>query len=360
LLIVGVLLTFLNVQSLRAGEGSELTTSAALVLTGYLGILCGLGHVITPSAIAVVAAGLLTWKERLAGFSQKITASELRSAILLAILTFAIYPVLPDRFVDPWNVIAPRAAWLTVLLIAAIGFVNYVLFKFFGTRGVELTGFLGGLVNSTITVAELANRARSPDARMRDGAYRGVLLSTAAMALRNALLLCVLSFKALLGSIIPLLLMLALSTGLGLRGKRAESEGEGAGPQLPLQSPFSLTSALKYGLVFLILQVAGTIAQRALGRFGFFAVSTVGGFVSSASAVASAASLAAHGVLAPGVAGIGAVLASLASAAVHVVIIYRVAGQVPGARRLSWSLAGILLLGAAGALVQERLGILAW
>jgi uncharacterized membrane protein (DUF4010 family) len=360
LLLVGVLLTFLNVQSLRAGEGSELTTSAALVLTGYLGILCGLGHVITPSAIAVIAAGLLTWKERLAGFSQKITASELRSAILLAILTFAIYPLLPDRFVDPWHVIAPRAAWLTVILIAAIGFVNYVLFKLFGTRGVELTGFLGGLVNSTVTVTELANRARSSDARLRDGAYRGVLLSTAAMALRNAFLLCVLSFKALLGSVIPLALMLAMSAGLTLAGRRAEPDDGGAGPQLPLESPFSLTSALKYGLVFLVIQVVGTIAQRGLGRFGFFAVSTMGGFVSSASTVASAASLAAHGVLEPGVAGIGAILASLSSAAVHIAIVYRVAGPAPGARRLSWKLAAILLIGTAGALLQERLGILAW
>ena len=41
---------------------------------------------------------------------------------------------------------------------------------------------------------------------------------------------------------------------------------------------------------------AGIAAQRLLGDLGFYAVSLVGGLVSSASAVASAASLVANGV----------------------------------------------------------------
>jgi uncharacterized membrane protein (DUF4010 family) len=352
MLLVGILLAFLNLQSLRAGEGSELTTSAALVLTGYLGVLCGLGHVVTPAAIAVVAAGLLAWKERLAGWSQKITAGELRSAILLAILTFAIYPLLPDRFVDPWRLIAPRAAWATVILIAAIGFVNYVLWRLFGARGVELTGFLGGLVNSTVTVTELATRARGPDPVLREGAYRGVLLSTAAMALRNAVLLGVLSVGALVGAVVPLALILLASMGLGLLHRRAPVDDGAAGPSLPLESPFAFSAALKYGLVFLLLQVAGTLAQRFVGRLGFFAVSAIGGLFSSASAVASAALLASQGELEPAVAGVGAILASLASAGVHIAIVSRVAGSAPGARRLSWALALVLLIGTAGAVLQ--------
>jgi hypothetical protein len=37
---------------------------------------------------------------------------------------------------------------------------------------------------------------------------------------------------------------------------------------LPLESPFSLRSTLKFGLIFLALQVAGTLVQRALGQIG--------------------------------------------------------------------------------------------
>jgi uncharacterized membrane protein (DUF4010 family) len=356
MLLVGVLLVFLNLQSLLAGEGTELTTSAALVLTGFLGLLCGLGHVVTPSALAVVAAGLLAWKERLAGFSHKITAPELRSAILLAILTFAIYPLLPEGFIDPWQLIAPRAAWLTVILIAAIGFVNYLLWKVYGARGVEFTGFLGGLVNSTVTVTELAARARRGSLELQNAAYRGILLSTAAMALRNSVLLGVLSVSALVGSAIPLALILLASASFALLF-HATPDVHPA-PPLPLESPFSFTAALKYGLVFLVLQIVGTLSQRSLGQVGFYAVSLAGGLVSSASAVASAATLSSRGILDPHVAGIGAIVASLASAAVNVVIVARIGGSDRLTRNVSRSIAIVLLLGTVSALVQARWRIL--
>lgn len=186
--LLGVLVGFLNWQSLRANQGAELTTSAALLVTGYTGILCGQGHHVTPAAVAVVSAGLLAWKERLAGFSHRLTAEELRSAILLSVLAFGIYPVLPDHPVDHWGLFAPRAVLVTVILIAAIGFVNYVLWKVAGPRGMELTGFLGGLVNSTVTVTEVAARVRETSGAVANVAYRSVLLATLAMALRNTLL----------------------------------------------------------------------------------------------------------------------------------------------------------------------------
>ncbi len=354
-LLLGVLVCFLNWQSLRANQGAELTTSAALLVTGFTGVLCGLGHVVTPAAVAVTSAGLLTWKERLAGFSHQLTAEELRSAILLAILAFAIYPVLPASPVDPWGLIAPRAAWVTVILIAAMGFVNYLLLKLFGTRGVEVTGFLGGLVNSTVTVTELSNRVRETDGQLQDVAYRGVMLATAAMALRNAVLLGLLSYRALVNSAVPLALILLSSIGLALVRTRRTEAPEAAAPSLPLQSPFSLQSALKFGAFLLVFQVVGTAGQSLLGHAGFYAVSALGGLVSSASAVASAASLCAHGLLTPTIAGVGAIIASLASAAVNFVLVARVSGQRPLTLRLGWALGMVVVLGLVGAFVQTRL-----
>jgi len=351
--LIGVLVAFLNLQSLRAGQGTELTTSAAMVLTGLLGLMAGLGHVITPSALAVIAAGLLAWKERLAGWSHKITANELRSAILLAILTFAIHPLLPDHPIDPWQLFAPRAVWFTVILIAAIGFVNYLLWKAYGARGIEFTGFLGGLVNSTVTVTELAERARQGGPEMQDSACRGILLSTAAMALRNAVVLGVLSASALVNSLVPLVLILLASAAFALIVRPAPA-GLGAGPSLPLESPFSLRAALKYGFIFLLLQAVGTLGQRFLGHVGFYAVSLMGGLVSSASAVASAAIMSSRGVLDPHVAGVGAIIASLASAAVNIAIVVRIDRAIPLARRVTASIALVVLLGVAGALFQAR------
>lgn len=348
--LVGVLLVFLNLQSMRTDVSTELTTSAALLVTCMTGVLCGHGHRVTPVAVSVVTAGLLSWKESLAAFGHKLTAAELRSAILLGILAFAIYPVLPAHSIDPWGLIVPRAAWLTVLLIASIGFANYILWKLFGTRGIEFAGFLGGLVNSTVTVNELSARVADVGVGMVTVAYRGIMLSVTAMALRNAMVLGLLQPSALAVSGATLALMLLVSGGLALGAVGVSPAGTEDQP-LDLKSPFSLASALKFGVIFLMLQIAGTGAQRLFGQLGFYVVSVVGGFVSSASAVAAAATLTSAGKVSPTVAGVGAVLASLASASVNIVLVARLARSDELSRRIRLSTLAVLAIGLVGVVV---------
>lgn len=350
--LLALLVLLLNVHSLRMGQGLELTTSTALFVTGFAGILCGFGHTLTPAALAAVTAALLAWKEPLAGFSRALTVTELRSAIALSILALVIYPALPFGAVDRWDLIEPRAAWLTVLLVAGMGFANYVALKLYGARGIELTGFLGGLVNSTVTTTELARRDRESSGALADSTFRAIVLATGAMILRNAVLLAVLAPAALVSGAAAVALMLVGSALFVLPHRTVDAPA----PTLPLSSPFALTSAIRFGLIFLALQVAGTLAQRALGEVGFYAVSLVGGMVSSASAVASAGAVAAHHQVDVGVAATGAVLATLVSAAINLPLAARVSSNRALARRLALPIAVIVALGIAGVAAQRLLG----
>jgi uncharacterized membrane protein (DUF4010 family) len=354
LALLGVLIAFLNIETLRTGEGAEITTSAALVVTGFAGLLAGQGHTFTPMAAAIMTAGLLAWKEPLAGFSTALTEAEFRSAVLLAILAFVIYPVLPRGTIDPWHVVEPRSAWVTVILIAGLGFTNYVLLKIYGARGIELTGFLGGLVNSTATATELAQRVRESGGAFAEAAYRGIVLSTAAMLLRNAVILGALAPAALLAAALPLTLMFVVAAGAALRrAGPASAAATGTNEPLPsLTSPFSPFAALQFGLLFLALQVAGDLAQRMLGYAGLLAVSAVGGLVSSASAVGAAANAAATHASPPHVAGWATVIASLMSACVTLPIVARVASNRALVRRVSLVLGLAAVAGAAGAAIQ--------
>lgn len=124
-------------------------------------------------------------------------------------------------------------------------------------------------------------------------------------------------------------------------------------PEVHLASPFSLTAALKFVLLFLVLQEAGGLAQAALGDAGFYAVSLVGGLVSSGSAVASAGALAARGAVSSEVAGTGAVIAALASAAVNLPLVARIAGDPALLRRLGGALALVLAAGLFGVAAQQ-------
>ncbi|MDB5758788.1 MAG: magnesium transporter accessory protein [Burkholderia sp.] len=352
LVFTALLTVFLNLQELHTHKGTELTTSAAMLVTCVVGILCGKGHTLTPAAIMVSATALLAWKDRLQGFSIGLTENELRSALLLAILAIVIYPALPTGSIGPWGLIEPRAAWATVILIAGIGFVNYVLWKMYGTRGVTIAGFLGGLVNSSVTVSELAARiGKSHNRREIGAAYQGILLATCAMLARNTVILLLLAPRAAASAGVSFALMLLASAGWALFGRKPqgidrpeESHGDG-GSSLAL--PFSLWAALKFGFIFLVLHIAGVVTQRFLGDVGFYLVSLIGGAVSSASAVAAAASLASNGSITPGVAATGAVIASIASVAINLPFVFRAKNRRVSVG-LSIAMCVIALLGLIG------------
>ncbi len=354
--LIGLFICFLNFREWRLHQSLLLTTSAALIIVGFCGVLCGKGHTFTPVATAVITAALLAWKQPITGFATGLSGVELRSAILLAILSFIVYPVLPAHPVGPYGLIQPQETWATVLLIAALGFVNYVLWKIYGPRSIDITSFLGGLVNSTAAVAELSSRVREAGEGFVKLAYRGVLLATGAMLLRNSLVLAILAAQAFTSSLIPMLIMLATTAILLLRGA-----GMSAGttselpPDLKLEQPFSLKVALKFGVVFLVLSVAGVLAQRSLGVYGFYAVSIAGGLLSSASSVAAAGTAAAHHQVSFRVAANGAVLASLTSVFINIPLVARSGGQPRLTKILARALLIVIAFGVFGVLVHKPL-----
>ena len=225
-----------------------------------------------------------------------------------------IYPALPLGKVDRWDLLDLRGALIVVILIAGIGLCNYVLLKLYGARAVELTGFFGGLVNSTVTVSEMAVRVRETGGALADVAYRGVMLATVAMLLRNAILLALLAPAALLVRMAAVHPDAGGGGGAGAvprrcrgqlagacRGfacgdprrrrsrscrRRARRRGQCRGRcwrrrgrwsgrrwhkrparRLPIcvwSRRFRSVPALQLGLLFVGLQVAGTLAQRTL------------------------------------------------------------------------------------------------
>lgn len=354
LCLLGLLIFFLNWQSLRDGKGTELTTSAALLVTGLAGILCGKGHTITPAAVGVTTAGLLTWKEKLAGFSHNLTAEEVRAEILLGILTFAIYPVLPTHAVDPWGLIVPQTAFVTVIVIAAIGFINYILMKVLGPKGMEVTAFFGGLVNSRKVIVELTSRLKSSGERLLPSVYRGVMLATGSMLLRNALIVILFASAAVPHCMIPFSLMLAAAAALWYFYPAEMQNTEGT-PPLTLESPFRLSAAVQFALVFLVLNIIGALVQRNFGSGSFYFVSILGGFLSSASSIASAATLMSHGDL-PITTGVnGIILSSLTSILINIPLIRTMTKDRTFKRRVFWSLLLIAILGAAGMALNDVL-----
>jgi uncharacterized membrane protein (DUF4010 family) len=344
-----LLIAAADIRNFLSKQSLELTTSLALLLVFVAGYLVGIGHVFTPVASAIIITMLLAWKLELRKFAGGLKLEEIRSAVLLGLLGFVIYPVIPNRFVDPWQLLNPRAAWVIVIVIAGIGFVNYVLLKLYGTRGIYLSGFLGGLVNSTAAAAELAKPLGSGNTSS-GVAVAALLLTIVAMFARNLVILAIFSPSAVGAAAGPLLIM-ALGALILVRRSR-ERAGDTPG-EIHLESPVSIRHVLYFAGLFVLIEVVSTLGERHLGKFGFLGISILGGLVSSASTTAAAANMVAHGQLQPGLAGTGVVLASLASALVNLPIIQRQARNPALFRKLAAFTIALAVLGIAVLLLRE-------
>jgi len=349
--LVGIFLIviFANARSLIVDRSLEATTSAALLVVFVLGALAGQGHLFTPVAAAILMTMLLAWKVELHRFAGGLQPAEIRSAVLLGLLGLVVYPILPDRFIDKWQLLNPRQAWITVIVIAGIGFVNYVLLKMYGTKGVYFSGFLGGFVNSSAAAVELA-RPLGASGTPSGVAVAALLLTIVAMFARNLLILALFAPSAVPTAAGPLVAMFIVAL---IFVRRAHSDGGETPAQIHLESPVSLIRVLNFAVLFVLIQIVSTLGERHLGKFGFLGVSVLGGLVSSASTSAAAANLVARAQMHAPLAGEGVVLASLASALINLPIINRNAKNPALSRKLTALTVALVVVGIAVLALQE-------
>lgn len=345
-----VAVVFLNWRSLVKDRSLEMTTSIALLATHLLGILIGQGSFLLATAIGITMTFLLAWKAEMTRFATALSLEELRSVVLFGLLSFVIYPLLPPGYVDRWKLINLRAAWVAVIVISAIGFVNYILLRLYGMRGVQYTGFLGGLVNSTATVAEVGRRLDVEKEGLSRSLLDTMLLSNAAMLLRNGAILAAFYPRGLLHGWLAVGLMMVVTFLLVFARRGTDPVEPSRG--VSLEFPFSLRQALGFGFLFLVISAGINLAERWIGTAGLYGIAFLGGLVSSASTSAALAILAAQGRATEMTAGVSVVLTSMASLIFHI----PVARLASRSGRFAWQLAGrsfvILFAGLLGLIVE--------
>jgi uncharacterized membrane protein (DUF4010 family) len=352
---VFILVVAMNVRSLIAEQTLEITTSAALIVNYLLGALVGLGHIFTPVAGAIVMTMLLAWKTELNKFAGGLLPSEIRSAILLGLIGFVIYPVLPDRYIDPWQLFNPSDAWISVIAIAGIGFVNYVCLRVFSTSGLYMGAIFGGLVNSSATVAEVSSRAEHSG--MADKMTTLCLLTTIAMFARNLLIATLFSPASISATLMPLAAMSLVAALFILRDKITKVKLVTTTQRLELDSPISIKKVLSFGILFIMIEVSGTLLTRFFGSYGLLATGVFGGLVSSASTTAAAATMAMHHKISPALAGSVAIVSSLASAVINLPIVWKTISDKAAVKKLTVELLLVIITGIAAVILDRIFGL---
>lgn len=295
-------------------DGLSLTTSVSLLVAYGVGVLVASGYPLEAVTVTVLSSLLLVLKRELHSFAWGLTRAELRSAAEFAIIAFVVYPVLPPGGYELGTgglavTVEPRVIWLLVVTVAGIGIVNYAVVQTYGSRGIAVTGFFGGLASSTAVVGAMLDHVRQRP-ETRSYAVAAILLADAAMAARNLTIALAFTLESglLVGAVVPLGAVI-----LGSFVIAALTADWGENLEMDLESPFSLRSVLGFGGLFFLVVVAGGLAASQFGTAGFYVTAALTGLVSSAGATTSAVLLYRGGPLTAEEAVLAILLATAAS-----------------------------------------------
>ncbi len=293
-------------------DGLSLTTSVSMLVAYGVGVLVAASLFIEAVTVAVLSSSLLVLKRELHQFARRLSHGEVRGAAEFAIIAFVVYPLLPAGTFGPLDAIDPQLVWTLVIAVSGIGFANYAIMQRYGGRGMLITGFFGGLVNSTAVIGEIATRAKTNDGIMTL-AVATVLVADAAMAVRNLVLVVAFVPESAVAVGLPLGLIAVGGVGLTVYERNW-----GGDIELDLDSPFSSRNALAFGVLFLAVLVGTAAAQGTFGTAGFLVTSFLSGLLSSGTTTATAVSLTSTGRITAATAAQGALAGTLASIMVKI------------------------------------------
>jgi uncharacterized membrane protein (DUF4010 family) len=256
------------------------TTEAAALVVYLLGGATLFGHQQLAVALAIATSAVLAYKQPLHGIVDRLGEDDLRAGIRLLIATFIVLPVLPNKTVDPWDCINPYKMWWLVILISGLSFLGYGISRWLGTgRGALLTGLIGGLASSTAVSLSFAKQSKEPAwAGSPDSLASGILVAWSVMFVRIPIIAAIAYPPLLPGLAAPAAAGCLASLALGiLYFRRGALAKKGAAAGVPLKNPFSLTSALKFALVFGVILLLVKWAGQSFSGRGIYVVSALGG-----------------------------------------------------------------------------------
>jgi uncharacterized membrane protein (DUF4010 family) len=340
------------VQARTKPDAVGLTTETAAVGVCLLGGACVVGQAALALALGVAVSVILAYKRPMHELVSRLGTEDIEAGLKLLAATFIVLPLLPAEAVDPWGAIRPRALWLLVILIAALSLVGYIATRALGPRrGTAVTGLTGGLVSSTAITLAFARQSREEGGRSDVALAAGLLLAWAVMDVRVVLLSAVVH-RPLVGPLLApfgaMTLVTALAAFFLLRATRRSEPAVAA--VVPLRNPFSLTAAIKFGLLFAVVLLVVALAREHFPGHGYYVVATLAGLTDVDAITLSMAGLARDGGVELVTAARALVLAALANTAVKCGMVVVIAGAALKARTVLVT-ALLFLVGVVAAFV---------
>ncbi|RUW61086.1 MgtC/SapB family protein [Mesorhizobium sp. M7A.F.Ca.US.008.03.1.1] len=239
-----------------------------------LGALSVAGDYRAAAAGGTALAAILASREVLHGLLKRLTWIELRSALILAVMTAIVLPLLPNRTMDPWGGFNPWEIWFLTVLMASISFAGYVAVRILGnTRGLLVSSLAGAVVSSTAVTLALARDAASASNPLPLAGAASLAAMVSLLRVCAVVLIVEPSVFASVG-IPAIAAALAFASCGALLLARDSGGGESSGIA---RNPFELGRLLLFALLFAIVASASAGLAAQFGGRGLQVTSALAG-----------------------------------------------------------------------------------
>ena len=198
-------------------------------------------------------------------FSESLANNEIVTLAKFLILSGVILPLLPDKQIAQDLPITYYKVWLAVIVVSGFSYLSYLAQTyFFKTRGLLLTGLLGGLYSSTAISVVISRRAQhmSED---RSQVSSALIMATAMMYLRLLVIIFFLDSVAGIALLLPFTVLIVLSCVAAFSLLRLGNNTATKLQDCDAQHPLELSTAILFALMFVFFAF---ITQYVVGNYG--------------------------------------------------------------------------------------------
>lgn len=277
--IVGFLAVFIlaSLGYLRdfSTKGRGLTTEIALIVTYLSSYIISVGYKQIGVISGVVLFTFLSNKDLFHKFVEKLTKDDFIATLKFLILAAIIYPLLPDKSYMGILMLNPSQIFKIVVLTAGISFLGYVGIRVAGAKkGLIVSAVLGSFISSTVVTINMSNLYKS---NIKSGKFlvACTILGCTIMFVRVLVLVWVFNstlFNYILIYFLPGIIFLLLLSGISLK-----NESNHKVEDFKVDNPVSISSSIKFGLLFLFIILLADFMKKNFGDAGVLVLAAISG-----------------------------------------------------------------------------------
>lgn len=264
-------------KRIRTQNKHGITSMIVLLITYCLGPLLYIKPVWLTILLVTTILIFIELKPHFRTLASRFGDDEFIILAKFMIIAGIILPLLPHKIISPEIPISPYNIWLAVVVISGISYLSYIIQKFiFPSKGLIITGFLGGMYSSTATTVVLARKSKNNEATGLISS--SIIVATGMMFIRILILTFIFNSKLGIKLTVPLLSLTAITLLVAWVVSRTNhKEQEKVTHEFSNRNPLEFKTALLFAALFVTFALITRFVLHSFGVKGLNILSLVVG-----------------------------------------------------------------------------------